>query len=331
MKRLSNLFVACLSVGAILAAPCAWAGPAVACDETSLSRAGQNYVKKVKRNLDRIKYADEHDEAALQSLLKDVDEAIVSESNCYNASVYNVMRLYVLSESEDPYKAVPALEALLNAGVKEDARRDSVTTLLKIYKEYDQTDAYLFLAEAEARFGAMIEFAALSGKLDIASKAADTLLTLQAPNVLPNDLYWIIAVADRQGDETRAEKARGLLKAFYDAPEWLEPIPGLPEDKFDEMVDRRSNPVFVPPELKRYPLPNYPVRAAERGLEGTCNVVFRIDSNGAPQDIKAFCNDPLFVTESEIAIRKVRYERLEIDGNTYSPGWISYPIDFNLN
>ena len=88
--------------------------------------------------------------------------------------------------------------------------------------------------------------------------------------------------------------------------------------------DRDAQPI-------RPPVPTYPSRAAERGIEGSCEVRFDVDTRGKPKNIVADCTDRLFVREAERAVEKVEFAPKIIKGKAVERANVVYPIDFNLD
>ncbi len=63
--------------------------------------------------------------------------------------------------------------------------------------------------------------------------------------------------------------------------------------------------------------PIYPKRAAMKGLEGTCVVMYTVTTNGSTRDvtvIEDMCDDPVFYRSSVEAAKKFKYKPRIIDG-----------------
>ena len=88
--------------------------------------------------------------------------------------------------------------------------------------------------------------------------------------------------------------------------------------------DRDAQPI-------RPPIPTYPSRAAERGIEGDCNVRFDVDPRGKPFNIQADCTDRVFVREAERAVSKVEFAPKIVKGKPVGRMNVVYPIAFNLS
>jgi protein TonB len=87
--------------------------------------------------------------------------------------------------------------------------------------------------------------------------------------------------------------------------------------------DRDAQPI-------RPPTPSYPQRAAERGIEGTCEVRFNVDTRGRPYDISATCSDPVFKSEAERAVGKVEFAPKIVRGKAAERKNVVYPLEFKL-
>ena len=59
--------------------------------------------------------------------------------------------------------------------------------------------------------------------------------------------------------------------------------------------------------LVRIP-PNYPIRAAERGIEGECDVLFDLNENGTPFNIRPTCSNSIFNSAVVKAVQKWKYQ-----------------------
>ena len=87
--------------------------------------------------------------------------------------------------------------------------------------------------------------------------------------------------------------------------------------------DRDAQPI-------RPPVPSYPSRAAERGIEGNCDVRFDVDERGRPFNIEATCTDSVFVREAERAVSRVEFAPKIVRGQAARRVNVVYPITFNL-
>lgn len=87
--------------------------------------------------------------------------------------------------------------------------------------------------------------------------------------------------------------------------------------------DRDAQPI-------RPPVPTYPQRAAERGIEGSCDVRFDVDTRGKPYNIQATCSDNIFKREAERAVGRVEFAPKIIRGKAAERRNVVYPLEFRL-
>ena len=87
--------------------------------------------------------------------------------------------------------------------------------------------------------------------------------------------------------------------------------------------DRDAQPI-------RPPVPTYPSRAAERGIEGSCDVRFDVDTRGEPYNVTADCTDRVFKREAERAVSRVEFAPKIIRGQAAERRNVVYPLEFTL-
>ena len=87
--------------------------------------------------------------------------------------------------------------------------------------------------------------------------------------------------------------------------------------------DRDAQPI-------RPPVPTYPQRAAERGIEGSCEVRFDVDTRGNPYNIQATCSDNVFKREAERAVGRVEFAPKIVRGKAAERRNVVYPLEFKL-
>ena len=88
--------------------------------------------------------------------------------------------------------------------------------------------------------------------------------------------------------------------------------------------DRDAQPI-------RPPTPSFPQRAAERGIEGSCEVRFDVDTKGFPYNIEADCTDRIFVREATRAVSKVQFAPKIVRGQAAERRNVVYPLEFKLS
>lgn len=82
--------------------------------------------------------------------------------------------------------------------------------------------------------------------------------------------------------------------------------------------------------LVRIP-PQYPIRAAERGLEGYCDMRFNVSPDGTPVDIQAVnCTSSLFQRASIRAVERWRYSQRIVDGVPQMRRGVETRIDYQM-
>ena len=87
--------------------------------------------------------------------------------------------------------------------------------------------------------------------------------------------------------------------------------------------DRDAQPI-------RPPTPSFPQRAAERGIEGTCDVRFDVDTRGRPYNVQAACSNDMFTREAERAVSRVEFAPKIIRGKAAERKNVVYPLEFKL-
>ncbi len=87
--------------------------------------------------------------------------------------------------------------------------------------------------------------------------------------------------------------------------------------------DRDAQPI-------RPPTPSFPQRAAERGISGSCEVRFDVDTRGKPYNVSATCSDSMFKSEAERAVGRVEFAPKIIRGKAAERKNVVYPLEFKL-
>ncbi|MEO0817712.1 MAG: energy transducer TonB [Pseudomonadota bacterium] len=88
--------------------------------------------------------------------------------------------------------------------------------------------------------------------------------------------------------------------------------------------DRDAQPISPP-------VVQYPQRAAERGIEGSCEVRFDVNARGEPFNVEADCSDSVFRREAERAVSRVRFAPKIVRGQALERRNVVYPIEFGLD
>ncbi len=87
--------------------------------------------------------------------------------------------------------------------------------------------------------------------------------------------------------------------------------------------DRDAQPI-------RPPTPSFPQRAAERGISGSCDVRFDVDTRGKPYNVQATCTDNVFKAEAERAVSRVEFAPKIVRGQAVERRNVVYPLEFNI-
>lgn len=111
----------------------------------------------------------------------------------------------------------------------------------------------------------------------------------------------------------------GVAPADYGATEFA---PILPK-RVSAISVRTMQPVTQP-------VPVYPSRAAERGLEGDCNVYLSVSIRGEPLNVQAECNDRVFDSAARKAVQKVKFVPQIRDGLPVKVTGVVYPLEFRM-
>ena len=90
-----------------------------------------------------------------------------------------------------------------------------------------------------------------------------------------------------------------------------------------ERGDRDAKPI-------QPPIINYPTRALERGITGSCEVAFHVDTSGRPYNIDAICTNNLFRREAMRALSRVEFTPKIINGTAVERRNVVYPLVFSL-
>ncbi len=99
-----------------------------------------------------------------------------------------------------------------------------------------------------------------------------------------------------------------------------------PSDLIDKSIfstNRKAKPISTP-------VPMYPRRAAERGLEGDCNVTFDVSRRGEPFNVTASCSNKVFVNEAVRAVSKAKFAPKIVNGVSKVFENAVYPLQFRL-
>ena len=128
-----------------------------------------------------------------------------------------------------------------------------------------------------------------------------------------------------QIERQRAEQPSESMSTIVgDLPEFESP--DLTGDNISFSVSDRDAQPLVRIE------PQYPVRAAERGVEGSCTVSFDVTPDGTPTNIRILdCDSSLFERSSIRAVERWRYNPKIVDGQAVARSGVVTQFDFELS
>jgi protein TonB len=127
-----------------------------------------------------------------------------------------------------------------------------------------------------------------------------------------------------QIDRQRAEQpSEGLATVMGAIPDFA--APQLNSDSVSFSVSDRDAQPLVRIE------PQYPMRAAERGIEGSCSVRFDVTADGTPTNIRILaCDSSLFERAAERAVERWRYSPKVQDGIPVARVNVETRFEFHL-
>ncbi|MEO1642597.1 MAG: energy transducer TonB [Pseudomonadota bacterium] len=87
--------------------------------------------------------------------------------------------------------------------------------------------------------------------------------------------------------------------------------------------DRTARPI-------RTPIVEYPIQAAKRRLEGTCDVRFSVSARGEPFEVKPDCSHQIFEAAAKRAVLRSQFAPRIEKGRAVQVRNVVYPIEFKL-
>ena len=78
----------------------------------------------------------------------------------------------------------------------------------------------------------------------------------------------------------------------------------------------------------RPPMPAIPAGAISRGISGSCNVSFDVDTAGRPKNVSAQCTDNIFRAEAVRAVQRAEFLPAIRNGQPVEQRNAVYPIEF---
>lgn len=85
-------------------------------------------------------------------------------------------------------------------------------------------------------------------------------------------------------------------------------------------------------QVVRAPAPSVPAAAMTRGISGSCDVLFDVDTRGRPFNLTAQCTDDVFKAEAIRAVGKAEFlPKIGKTGVAVEQHGAIYPIEFEVN
>ncbi|MEO0467163.1 MAG: TonB family protein [Pseudomonadota bacterium] len=133
-------------------------------------------------------------------------------------------------------------------------------------------------------------------------------------------LYHTGQIDEPGGEPAMLQKA----KTYYDRGCQGGDALGCDKAREIDTPDRDARPITPPQAL-------YPSRAAEREIEGSCEVSLNVDSQGNPVDVTAECTDNVFTREAERALSRAKFAPKFVNGVAVERIGVVYPLEFSLS
>lgn len=275
-------------------------------------------------------------------ILAEIEEKLASDSlTACELERISTVQINVGTLSSDLEKSIPALEHKI-ANTTPETNPDWTAQVDRLSRNYRSTAQFEKLRKLSvdhlppmaARTTNTLEQSLVLALIGLDQPVRAYSLIVEKVNVATSrltlwDLQMGFALAMRLGREEDASALREVANASFGGFRMPGHLPLIEGDDVDHLLARETDPRYKV-SVTKPPIPNYPGRAAERGMQGACDVEMDIDTEGKPMNVIAYCSDGLFVAESQKAARKMRFEPLEIDGETYEYPSFSYPLEYTL-
>lgn len=137
-------------------------------------------------------------------------------------------------------------------------------------------------------------------------------------------------------------------------PEVLSPPPPLPKQKVETQgsapvfeiiapqtdtkpISFKPGPISTSPvagrniQVVRAPAPSIPAIAVSRGISGSCEVLFDVDTRGRPFNLTATCTDDIFKAEAIRSVSKAEFlPKVNKSGVLVEQQGAIYPLEFKV-
>lgn len=311
--------------------------------ETPLNCSAADVSRKVERQASKWeKRAQKREYGRADRILADIDKALATRSyRPCEAERILIAKKIVGAWSEHPEISIPALEYNLQQTTPQSnpAWHDQVDRLSRDYRETGRLEKLKQLSQDHLGPYDTRETPVLEQSLVLAhaglgeTEQAFSMIVDKITNAPSQIMRWDLrlgyALAMRLGRTADAETLKSVAEANFGGLRMPSPLPLIDGDDLANLLARETDPRYQI-KVVTHPVPSYPTRAAERGIQGACEVHMDIGTNGKPLNVKAYCSHQLFVRASERAAKDMRFEPLEIDDRAYVMTDFVYPIDYTL-
>ena len=306
------------------------------CSSDDVSRKVEKQAQKWEKRAQKREFG------RADRILMDIEKALANGS--YNAC--ETERVLAAQKrvgvwSGHPEIAMPALEQSLENTSPETnpTWQLQVDKLSRLYREAGRFEELKQLSQKHLGPYDTRETSVLEQSLVLAHVGLDeteqafSLIVDKAANATQQitrwDLLFGYALAVRTGRTADAELFKSVADSNFGGLRLPGPLPLVEGDDLANLLARETDPAYQIKVIKP-PKPSYPGRAAERGIQGVCDVHMDVGTDGKPMNIRAYCSNELFVQASERAAKGMRFEPLQIDGQTYVMTDFVYPLEFSL-
>lgn len=277
------------------------------------------------------------------SVLAKIDRALEDNKygECELARV-RIARLNVLGMDERSDESIRALQEVV-ATTRQSNNPEWSRSLMRLSLAYRRQGSFEnlagltneYLSEVQGYEASVLEQSLLLAKIGLGEPQSAYALIVNRINTAPQtltrwDLSFGYALAINLGRPEEASSLKAAAEANFGGLWRPEPLPLLDGDALTHLLARETGSRYTI-RVTKMPAPTYPDQAAARGLQGQCDVLMDIGANGKPKNVKAMCTDKLFVSNSEKAVQKMRFEPLVIDGTAYEMPDYIYPLEYSLS
>lgn len=320
-------------VVAMLTVP-SFAQTSTSCGEKDVSRKVKNQTSKWEKTSRNYGHADQ--------VLEKIEKALASKSYsaCELERVEATQR-QVSARSEISAKSIPALEHFIETTDRESNAEWS-TQIERLSFDYRRTAQFDKLGQLsldnlgslEEDESQVLEDSLLLAKIGQGEFDSAFAQLVEKINTSPQrltlwDLRYGYALAQRLGRTDDADALKTVADTNFMGLRMPDPLPAFEGDDLEHLLARETDDRYFVTVVSP-PFPQYPSRAAESGIQGSCDVYLDITTKGLPENVEPICSHQIFETASRRAVKKMRFEPLIIDGVAHPMPDFAYPLEYSL-